>query len=72
LYNDLGFSATLFVREVERWIYTLPILEQQGITVERLSVLMANDGRNGQNSGVLEPKPQELPLASQQIQQDKW
>jgi hypothetical protein len=29
---------------------------------------MANDGRNGQNSGVLEPKPEALPLASQQIQ----
>ena len=49
-------------------IYTLPIPEQQRITVEKLSVLMANDGRNGQNSGVLQPKPKALPLASQQIQ----
>ena len=49
-------------------IYTLPIPEQQRVTVEKLSVLMANDGRNGQNSGVLEPKPEELPLASPQIQ----
>jgi integrase len=32
-------------------IYTLPIPEQQRITVEKLSVLMASDGRNGQNSG---------------------
>jgi len=23
-------------------------------------------------TGVLEPKPEELPLASQQIQKDKW
>jgi len=49
-------------------IYTLPIPEQQRITVERLSVLMANDGRNGQNSRVLQSKPEALPLASQQIQ----
>ena len=49
-------------------IYTLPIPEQQRATVEKLSVLMANDGRNGQNAGVLEPKAEELPLASQQIQ----
>jgi hypothetical protein len=42
-------------------IYTLPIQEQQRLAVEKLSVLMANDGRNDQNS-------RELPLASQQIQ----
>lgn len=42
-------------------IYTLPIPEQQRATVERLSVLMANDGRTGQN-------PEELQLASEQIQ----
>jgi integrase len=42
-------------------IYTLPMPEQQRITVEKLSVLMANDGRNAQ-------KPEGLPLASQQIQ----
>jgi hypothetical protein len=35
--------------------------EQQRITVEKLSVLMADDGRKGQNR-------EELPLASQQIQ----
>jgi hypothetical protein len=34
---------------------------EQRATVEKLSVLMANDGRNGHN-------PEELPLASQQIQ----
>jgi hypothetical protein len=42
-------------------IYTLPIPEQQRITVEKLSVLMANDGETGQNA-------KELPLASEQIQ----
>src|SRR6266700_6988362 len=42
-------------------IYTLPIPEQQRATVEKLSVLMANDGRKDQN-------PDGLPLASQQIQ----
>ena len=42
-------------------IYTLPIPEQQRVTVEKLSVLMASDGRNDQN-------PEELPLPSQQIQ----
>jgi integrase len=42
-------------------IYTLPIPEQQRITVEKLSVLMANDGNLDQNS-------EGLPLASQQIQ----
>jgi hypothetical protein len=42
-------------------IYTLPIPEQQRTTVEKLSVLMANDGRNGQNSG-------ELPLATTRLQ----
>jgi hypothetical protein len=30
-------------------IYTLPIPEQQRITVEKLSVLMANDGEFDQN-----------------------
>jgi hypothetical protein len=30
-------------------IYTLPLPEQQRATVEKLSVLMANDGRNRQN-----------------------
>jgi len=49
-------------------IYTLPIPEQQRATVEKLSVLMANDGRKGQNSGSLDQKPEELPLASQRIQ----
>ena len=49
-------------------IYTLPIPEQQRATVEKLSVLMASDGRKGQNSGSLDQKPEELPLASQQIQ----
>ncbi len=42
-------------------IYTLPMPEQQRATVEKLSVLMANDGRKDQN-------PDGLPLASQQIQ----
>jgi hypothetical protein len=42
-------------------IYTLPIPEQQRATVEKLSVLMANDGKSDQNS-------EGLPLASQQIQ----
>jgi hypothetical protein len=42
-------------------IYTLPIPEQQRTTVEKLSVLMANDGK-------LEQNPERLPLASQQIQ----
>ena len=42
-------------------IYTLPIPAQQRAAVEKLSVLMANDGRNDQN-------PEGLPLASQQIQ----
>jgi integrase len=42
-------------------IYTLPIPEQQRTTVEKLSVLMANDGKSEQN-------PERLPLASQQIQ----
>jgi integrase len=42
-------------------IYTLPIPEQQRATVEKLSVLMAGDGRTGQN-------PEELRLASEQIQ----
>jgi integrase len=41
--------------------YTLPIPEQQRITVEKLSVLMANDGKLDQN-------PEGLPLATQQIQ----
>jgi len=49
-------------------IYTLPIPEQQRATVEKFSILMANDGRKGQNSGSLDQKPEELPLASQQIQ----
>jgi len=49
-------------------IYTLPIPEQQRATVEKLSVLMANDGRSGQNAGSLASKPEELPLVSQQIQ----
>src|SRR2546427_7009047 len=35
-------------------IYTLPIPEQQRITVEKLSVLMASDGRKGPNSGRLD------------------
>jgi integrase len=38
-------------------IYTLPIPEQQRITVEKLSVLMANDGEFTQNRD-------DLPLAS--------
>jgi integrase len=38
-------------------IYTLPIPEQQRITVEKLSVLMANDGEFDQNT-------EDLPLAS--------
>lgn len=42
-------------------IYTLPIPEQQRVTVEKLSVLMANDGKSGQNSDG-------LPLATEQIQ----
>ena len=42
-------------------IHTLPMPEQQRVTVEKLSVLMANDGRKEQN-------PEGLPLASQQIQ----
>ena len=42
-------------------IYTLPIPEQQRATVEKLSVLMASDGTNGQNSG-------ELPLATTRLQ----
>jgi hypothetical protein len=41
--------------------YTLPIPEQQRTTVEKLSVLMANDGK-------LEQNPERLPPASQQIQ----
>jgi hypothetical protein len=32
-------------------IYTLPIPEQQRTTVEKLSVLMANDGKLDQKSG---------------------
>jgi hypothetical protein len=47
-------------------IYTLPIPEQQRATIEKLSVLMANDGRKCQNSGSWHQKPEELPLASQQ------
>ncbi len=39
--------------------------EQQRATVEKLSVLMANDGRKDQN-------PEGLPLASEQIQRNKW
>ena len=46
-------------------IYILPIPEQQRLTVEKLSSLMANDGKLQQNS-------EGLPLASQQIQRDKW
>jgi hypothetical protein len=46
-------------------ICTLPLPEQQRATVEKLSVLMANDGRKRQN-------PERLRLASQQIQSDKW
>jgi integrase len=42
-------------------IYTLPIPEQQRLTVEKLSVLMANDGKSDQNSDG-------LPLATEQIQ----
>jgi hypothetical protein len=42
-------------------IYTLPIPEQQRVTVEKLSVLMANDGKSDQNSDG-------LPLATEQIQ----
>ena len=41
-------------------IYTLPMPEQQRATVEKLSVLMADDGRKGHN-------PEGLPLASEQI-----
>lgn len=32
-------------------IYTIPIPEQQRATVERLSVLMANDGKTGERKG---------------------
>jgi integrase len=42
-------------------IYTLPIPAQQRLTVEKLSSLMANDGKLDQNS-------EGLPLATQQIQ----
>jgi integrase len=42
-------------------IYTLPMPEQQRATVEKLSVLMANDGKSDQNSDG-------LPLATEQIQ----
>jgi hypothetical protein len=42
-------------------IYILPMPEQQRATVEKLSVLMADDGRKGQN-------PEGLPPASQQFQ----
>jgi hypothetical protein len=42
-------------------IYTQPIPEQQRTTVEKLSVLMAHDGKLDQN-------PERLPLTSQQIQ----
>ena len=42
-------------------IYTLPMPEQQRAKVEKLSVLMADDGRKAQN-------PEGLPLASEQIQ----
>jgi hypothetical protein len=42
-------------------IYTLPMPAEQRATVEKLSVLMANDGRNGQNS-------KELPLATTRLQ----
>jgi integrase len=42
-------------------IYTLPLPEQQRATVERLSALMADDGRNDHNAG-------ELPLATERIQ----
>jgi len=42
-------------------IYTLPIPENQRATVEKLSVLMANDDKLDQNS-------EGLPLATQQIQ----
>jgi integrase len=42
-------------------IYTLPIPEQQRVTVEKLSVLMANDCETGQNA-------KELRLACEQIQ----
>jgi len=42
-------------------IYTLPIPEQQRATVEKLSVLMANDGKTDQNS-------ERLPLSPKQIQ----
>jgi len=61
---QLGHSKMSTTLEV----YTLPLPEQQRATVEKLSVLMASDGRNGQNSGSLEPKPEELRLASQRIQ----
>jgi integrase len=42
-------------------IYTLPMPDEQRATIEKLSVLMANDGRKDQN-------PEGLPLASEQIQ----
>jgi len=42
--------------------------EQQRAAVEKLSVLMASDGRSGQNPGDSEQKLEELRLASQQIQ----
>ncbi|HMK31428.1 MAG TPA: site-specific integrase, partial [Terriglobales bacterium] len=42
-------------------IYTLPIPEQQRAAVEKLSELMANDGKKSQNR-------EGLPLASEQIQ----
>ena len=41
-------------------LYTLPIPEQQRAAVEKLSVLMASDGRNGEN-------PEALSLASQRF-----
>jgi hypothetical protein len=49
-------------------IYTLPIPEQQRATVEKLSVLMANDGSLGQKARSFEQKLEQLQLASQQIQ----
>jgi integrase len=54
---QLGHSKMSTTLEV----YTLPIPEQQRATVEKLSVLMANDGRNGQN-------PEGRKLATVQIQ----
>ena len=42
-------------------IYTLPIPENQRATVEKLSVLMANDDKLDQNS-------EGLPLTTKQIQ----